>query len=925
MRLLPSQNDPLSEQVLASNLPSPLPLGSAAPASHTFVCGCYSCCSDRLEILIAREEARGGRIIRRQRVQDVVWQQSADNPTPAPSPLSNQPRNSSRATATSQAESLNAIAAATSGIQFVDQTRAAGINTKPTQTWGSAWGDYDGDGDLDLWVNKHQLSPPALFQNQGNGTFVDVTSQVFDPNEINGDFHGAAWIDVDNDGDQDLIQLAGGDQGAEDDNPNKQKKLFINNNGILRDQAPALGVDYITGRGRVPVPLDINRDGRLDFVFTGPPREDGTAPPTIFQQRPDGGFDNIGNLTQLATRVPSTTFGLVSDLTGDRSLELLYITESPRLTIYDTAGVANGQPLRDISASLLPALGRDPIQDIAIADFNGDGRQDLYIVRQASSTSGIRRDNDASGRARILLTKAMERGVDLKTTGRMRFNFQGDESLTLPQFMRGLRVKATDIRIGGQSVSPDSLIFSLDPTASGMTTRPNYTPGVSRGVYIWYNSVQAQWQVRFSAPGRDELNFIFRASQPITEMFAINFVKNPPRIRDTLLINTPDGFVDQTTAAGLNIPTTGANVVSGDFDNDMDVDLYVVSTDLTQNLPNVLYENQGNGTFLKVTGAGGAEGTALGIGDSVATADYDGDGFLDLFVTNGDVFGFMRPFFMDAGNTLFRNQGNDNHWLQIDLVGVDSNRDAIGARVEVTAGGVTQVREQNAGIHNKSQSAQRLHFGLGDNTVIDRIEIFWPNSDQPQVLTNVTVDQILEIQQNSLPLAAANRAEGFSPPEPIPTAGDDLLEGTTDSDRIRGLEGNDTIEGAGGRDRLFGNKGNDILVGGAQADILTGGAGADEFRFNTSNEGVDQITDFGRGADQLGLRGAQFGGLQLGTLDRSAFAVGARAIRNSTRVIFNPQTDSVLFDRDGSGTAKAVLFAQFTNDVNLSNEDIRIL
>lgn len=925
MRLLPSQNDSLSEQVLVPTLPSTLPVSSAAPANHNFVFGCYSCCSERLEILIAQEEARDGRIIRRQRVQEAVWQQSVGGLSTVPNRFLSAPQTSARATTTTPTLNAIAPAAATGGIQFVDQTRAAGLSIKPTQTWGAAWSDYDGDGDLDLWVNNHQLSPPALYQNQGNGTFVDVTLQVFDPNEINGDFHGAAWIDVDNDGDQDLIQLAGGDQGAEDDNPNKQKKLFINNNGILSDQAPALGVDYVTGRGRVPVPMDINQDGRLDFVFTGPPREDGTAPPTIFQQRPDGGFDNIGNLAQLATRVPSTTFGLVSDLTGDRSLELLYITESPRLTLYDTAAVANDQPLRDISASLLPALGRNPIQDIAIADFNGDGRQDLYIVRQGSSSSGIRRDNDASGRARILLTKAMERGVDLVTNGQMRFNFQGDESLNLPQFMRGLRVKTTDIKIGGQSVAPSSLIFNLDPTAPGMTTRPNYTPGVSRGVYIWYNSVQSQWQVRFSAPGRDELNFIFRASQPITEMSAINFVKNPPRIRDTLLINTPDGFVDRTVAAGLNIPTTGVNVVNGDFDNDMDVDLYVVSTDLTQNLPNVLYENQGDGTFVRVAGAGGAEGTALGIGDSVATADYDGDGFLDLFVTNGDVFGFMRPFFTDGGNTLFRNQGNGNHWLQIDLVGMDSNRDAIGAKVEVTAGGVTQVREQNGGIHNKSQSAQRLHFGLGDNRVIDRIEIFWPNSDQPQVLTNVTVDQILEIQQNSLLLTTANRANGFSPPEPIPTAGDDLLEGTNGSDRIRGLEGNDTIKGVGGSDRLFGNAGNDILVGGAQADVLTGGAGADQFRFYAPNQGVDLITDFGRGADQLALQGARFGGLQSGTLDRSAFAVGARAIQASTRVIFNSQTNSVWFDRDGSGTASAVLFAQFENEASLSPEEIRIL
>ena len=70
------------------------------------------------------------------------------------------------------------------------------------------------------------------------------------------------------------------------------------------------------------------------------------------------------------------------------------------------------------------------------------------------------------------------------------------------------------------------------------------------------------------------------------------------------------------------------------FDNDMDVDAYVVAS-ASDNLPNILYENQGDGTFVAVPDAGGAAGTTLGRGDSVVTADYDGDGFIDLFVTNG--------------------------------------------------------------------------------------------------------------------------------------------------------------------------------------------------------------------------------------------------------------------------------------------------
>lgn len=920
---------------------------TTAPSSHDFICACYGCCADRLEALVALEEARGGKIIRRQLIRDVEWYQPLAVPlSTEPLPGSDEggspetesqtepsPRTTGGETIapTTTAPARATEAAAVTGIRFVDVAKAAGLSIKPTQTWGSAWADIDGDGDLDLWVNRHQLSPPTLYENLGNGKFKNITEQAFLSTQSNGDFHGAAFIDVDNDGDQDLIQLAGGDQGADDANPNKEKKLFINDNGVFRDQAKARGVDYITGRGRVPVPFDINNDGRLDFVFTGPPREDDSAPPTIFRQRANGTFQNIGNFAKLSTDVPNGTFGMVSDLTGDRRLELVYATESPRVTIYNTAGLATNKPLRNITASVLPNLGsaKDPIQDISISDFNNDGRQDMLIIRQGSVTSGVRRDNAFGGRARIFLTQAMERGIDIATNGRMRFDFDGDNSLDLPQFMLGTRVKPRDIKIGAQGISPTSAEFTLNTTDPGITTRPNYTPGVSRGVFIWYNNTQKQWRVRYSAAGRDEVSFIFRASQEVGQIAGINFEQQPVRLKDTLLINTPRGFVDRTSTSGLNSGTGEVNVVSGDFDNDKDVDLYMVSSDLTQNLPNTLYENRGNGTFKKVVGAGGAEGTQLGIGDSVSTADFDEDGFLDLFVTNGDVFGFMRPFYLDGANALLRNQGNGNHWLQIDLEGVSSNRDGIGARVEVTSGGVTQVREQNGGIHNKSQNSKRLHFGLGKDRIISRIEVFWPNSTRPQVLTNVRVDQILTIRQGRT--SAAATASALMEPSDLRdslagTLGDDRLHGRAGQDSLRGGNGNDQLKGGGNPDEILGEGGNDILTGSSGPDTLTGGAGADQFWFSNPTQGVDVITDFSPGLDRLVLAGTQFGGLPQGTLAASAFEVGSQANRRATRILFEPSgmVQRLWVDLDGSGAAKAELLAEFTNAATLTSNDILV-
>ena len=170
----------------------------------------------------------------------------------------------------------------------------------------------------------------------------------------------------------------------------------------------------------------------------------------------------------------------------------------------------------------------------------------------------------------------------------------------------------------------------------------------------------------------------------------------------------------------------------------MHLDLYVVATDTAVNLPNILYENQGDGTFLAIPNAGGAAGTNLGIGSKVTTVDYDQDGFLDLFVTNKSKLVDNPPF------ELFHNLGNENHWLEIDLEGVTSNRDGIGAQVFATAGGITQLREQTGGIHNGTQNHQRIHYGLADNMEVEKLIVRWPSGIE-QKLHNIPADQIIRI------------------------------------------------------------------------------------------------------------------------------------------------------------------------------------
>jgi hypothetical protein len=122
-----------------------------------------------------------------------------------------------------------------------------------------------------------------------------------------------------------------------------------------------------------------------------------------------------------------------------------------------------------------------------------------------------------------------------------------------------------------------------------------------------------------------------------------------------------------------------------------------------------------------------------------AWADYDDDGDLDVAVANNN-----QPA------ALLRNEGgNQGHWIAFKLVGAGrkgGNRDGIGARVELRAGGRRQVDEVRSGASYLSQSDMRLHFGLGAATLVDQVEIRWPGGGI-QRLEKLPADQVVLVQQ----------------------------------------------------------------------------------------------------------------------------------------------------------------------------------
>ena len=150
----------------------------------------------------------------------------------------------------------------------------------------------------------------------------------------------------------------------------------------------------------------------------------------------------------------------------------------------------------------------------------------------------------------------------------------------------------------------------------------------------------------------------------------------------------------------------------------------------------MLYRNVGGGRFRDVSAESGPALRIAHVGRGLAVADFDNDGDLDVVVS-------------DAGGSplLLRNEGgNRNHWIGVRARGRESNRFGIGAKVHLSSGGRTQLREINPYGSYLSTSDTRLYFGLG-NATLASIEIEWP-SGKKQKIDNIRAGQILLLDES---------------------------------------------------------------------------------------------------------------------------------------------------------------------------------
>jgi len=391
------------------------------------------------------------------------------------------------------------------------------------------------------------------------------------------------------------------------------------------------------------------------------------------------------------------------------------------------------------------------------ADYDNDGNLDLFVARALGQTNALHRNLGDGAFASVTDTPFTTRGG--KTQSGTWADFDGDGFLDLWLTARDSSQNSLHQYLGnGRFIKITRGLITTIPSG-------NFRPGVWADYNndgrpdLFLNYFLSQQNLFFRNEGDGNFSQVLDAT--VIRGDAGNrgaawgdfdndgnldlFVGNALARGNQLFRNNGNGTFRRMPPDLLEGAASNAAYPAwADYDNDGFLDLFVPNGEQTGE-NNALYHNRGDGNFDRVqTGSPANDG-----GHSVACgwADFDNDGFLDLFVGN------LR----DEKNFLYRNNGNTNHWLKFRLIGTTSNRSAIGAKVRLTAtyrGALrTQMREINNGNgHNGGELI--AHFGLGEARLAETVRIEWP-SGKVDEMKSVPADQFLTVTETGgdLPFA----------------------------------------------------------------------------------------------------------------------------------------------------------------------------
>jgi enediyne biosynthesis protein E4 len=505
--------------------------------------------------------------------------------------------------------------------------------------------------------------------------------------------------------------------------------------------------DYIletTGNG-VAI-LDYDGDGRNDIFIANGTRLNGTAPgnglPQLYHNEGGGRFKDVAG--EAGFEALGWAQGVcVGDYDNDGRPDLL-VTYYGHNVLYRNRGDGT---FEDVTAKAhLPVTGMRYGSGCSFVDYDRDGYLDLFVANYVDLDLGA---TPHPGQGQYCVWKGIPvmcgpRGLPLAHNILYHNNRDGtftdvsqQAGILKPGGRYGLGVMAADFDNDGW---PD-IYVACDMTRSLLFhNRHDGTfeeRGVEAGVALNYDGdLQAGMGVAVADYDGDGLLDIAKT----------NFSGDL-----TSLYHNDDGkfFTDVSREAGLRSrQLLGWGVAFVDVDDDGWRDLVIANGHVYPEVegkqlgdtyfePTVLYRNLGNGKFEDVTGQAGPAFQTPRPARGLAVGDLDGDGRQEIVLVN-----------MNSTPSLLKNNGPHGHYLNLSLAGTRSNRSAIGARAIVTAGGRKRIDEVMSGGSYYSQNSFTLHFGLGECTRAEQVEIRWP-SGMVQTLGPVAADRTVKIVENA--------------------------------------------------------------------------------------------------------------------------------------------------------------------------------
>ena len=466
---------------------------------------------------------------------------------------------------------------------------------------------------------------------------------------------------------------------------------------------------------------DQNNDGQLDLFTCNLAREDSLGPTTLLL-RENGTF--VDKVEQIELIETSLDFAQLNTAGNSKDLKLVAIS-SNKFYHYDY----NTLPFQHTET-----LTANSLKGAIVQDLNGDLLPDIYATTGIEATEArITQDTVLVFMSRTKDGDAAYAEVKFETDSII--NFLVDWSPNVPEGIR------TRIFLGRDKYNPPTTNFLLDPNNELIQGEGSIDLLDPKGVYIGYLPNTGKWIIKVVNFQSSSIPVIVRSFHPILNLTRVDFSENDKLATDYIFFQNGDGSYNKVSnfTGASNFLTSSSSVIAEDLDNDMDVDVFISTTNTTINSPNILLENDGNGEFSVIGAESGAQGTLTGRGGTVIAADYDNNGTMDLLTENG-----QGLFFNYGPLELFRNDKTENNWIQLNLEGTISNRNAVGALVYCYSGGIAQVRLNQLGLHKNGQNYKRIHFGLAQNEMVDSLVIYWP-SGIVQSVQNLFANQILTI------------------------------------------------------------------------------------------------------------------------------------------------------------------------------------